>query len=78
MSATKKVEPTIKATRRHVFETMLKLSEGKVSIDEAFATNKLASTILNGYSIEKDMVQIAVKAQEAGIVYAAEPIAIEK
>jgi len=73
----KEEKEIIAKTRRHLYETMVKLSEGKISIDEAFATNKLASTILNGYSIEKDMVKIALDAKEAGLAYQAEPLQID-
>ena len=76
MSVVKK-NVSIKEVRRHVFEQMIKLSDGKISIDEAFATNKLASTILSGYEIEKDMVSIAIRAGQADLIYEPEPISIE-
>jgi len=55
--------------RGFIFQTMLDLKAGKISIDEALVQNKLASQLMEGYRIEVKAVEIATFASKGKLEY---------
>ncbi len=52
-------EPTIVEVRRFIFEQMVKLSEGEISIQEGVVQAKLAHQIMDGYKTQVRMLEVA-------------------
>ena len=52
-------EPTIVEVRRFIFEQMVKLSEGKISIQEGVVQAKLAHQIMDGYKTQVRLLEVA-------------------
>jgi len=52
-------EPTIVEVRRFIFEQMVKLSEGEISIQEGVTQAKLAHQIMDGYKTQVRLLEVA-------------------
>jgi len=52
-------EPTIIEVRRFIYEQMVKLSEGKISIQEGVVQAKLAHQIMDGYKTQVRLLEVA-------------------
>ena len=52
-------DPTIVEVRRFIFEQMVKLSEGKISINEGIVQAKLAHQIMDGYKTQVRLLEVA-------------------
>lgn len=52
-------EPTIVDVRRFIFEQMVKLSEGNISIQEGVVQAKLAHQIMDGYKTQVRLLEVA-------------------
>lgn len=50
---------TLKDTRRFIFQQMVALKEGRISIDEALTQSKLATRIIESYNTEIKAVELA-------------------
>ena len=45
--------------RRFIFETMVKVSKGEISIDKALAIHKLGSDLMEGYRLQLRALEVA-------------------
>ncbi len=52
-------EPTIVEVRRFIFEQMVKLSKGEISIHEGATQAKLAHQIMDGYKTQVRLLEVA-------------------
>ena len=52
-------DPTIVEVRRFIFEQMVKLSEGKISIQEGVTQAKLAHQVMDGYKTQVRLLEVA-------------------
>ena len=54
-----KTEPTIVEVRRFIYEQMINLAEGKISIHEGATQAKLAHQIMDGYKTQVRLLEVA-------------------
>ncbi len=52
-------EPTIVEVRRFIFDQMLKLSKGEISIHEGVVQAKLAHQIMDGYKTQVRLLEVS-------------------
>jgi len=52
---------TLQEARRFIYEEMVRLREGRVSVDEAIAQGKLAAHLIDGYRVEVRAVELAIQ-----------------
>ena len=50
---------TLKETRAFIYEQMVKLDKGEISIDQALTQSKLATRIIESYNTEIKAVELA-------------------
>lgn len=60
---------TLQQARRFIYEEMVRLREGKVSVDEAIAQGKLASHLIETYRVEVKAIELTIEANKTQIEY---------
>ena len=67
-----KTEPTIVEVRRFIFEQMVKLSDGKISIQEGVTQAKLAHQVMDGYKTQVRLLEVvgvdSIKAKDINVL----------